>query len=99
MPLCKWQLRMRRLMSSRKRIRQAKSGSGAVLWPGRFQLQRRSSLDATFLSACSGLSVSPRLLLHRRPAANAEHDESPVKIVTAVRIGSLADDRATSLFL
>jgi hypothetical protein len=89
-------------MSNRKPIRKAKfGGEGALLWLGAFRLRRQRR--ATFSNGSLEHTRDRRLRRRprRRPAADAEqqHDELPIRTITAGSISSLAYDRSTTSIL
>src|SRR5215831_10445325 len=102
MPPPRWQAPTHRQMWNRKRIPRGKYGAGAVLlWRALSRLRRQ--LPATFSNGSleCALDKRPHRLHRRRPVENSAQtqDEPPVRIATAARIGSSADDRSTPPFL
>jgi len=94
---------MPRLMSNPKPIRKgASGGERALLWLAPFRL-RRHQRRATFSNVSLEDTLDRRLRRHprRRPVADAEqqHDELPIRTITAGRISSLAYDGSTTSIL
>jgi hypothetical protein len=90
-------------MSNPKQIRkEASGGERALLWLAPFRL-RRHRRRVTSFNGSSERARDRRLRRRprRRPAADAEqqHDEPPIRTITAGRISSLAYDRSTSSVL
>src|SRR5262249_4021311 len=98
LPLCRWQAQTLRLTWNRKRILRGKCAGGEILpWP---ELSPPRPPPRATSSNESLEYILARRLRHRRLTARAQiQDESPVRIATTVRIGSLADDRPTPPFL
>jgi hypothetical protein len=89
-------------MSNLKQIRkEAFGGEGVLPWLGPFRLRRQRR--ATFSNDSLEHARDRRLRRRppRRPAAGAEqqHDELPIRTITAGRISSLAYDRSTTSIL
>ena len=101
-PLRRWQVPTPRLMSNRKPTRKERcDGEPALLWLALFRL-RRHRRHVTFSNGSLEDTRDRRLRRRpRRPAADAEqqHDELPIRTLTAGRISSLACDRSTSSVL
>ena len=98
-PLYKWRIRTRRLMWNRTPIQQAKFADEAPLRPGLFRLRRRL-LRGTFFSGFLELARALLPRHHRLQLASAaRHNEPPLTVTTAARIGSSTDDRSTPPFL
>ena len=102
-PLHRWQVQMRRLMSNPKQIRkEACDGGRVLLWLAPFPL-RRHRRRVTSFNGSSERARDRRLRRRprRRPAAGVEqqHDELPIRTITARRISSLAYDRPTTSIL
>src|SRR5262249_15417150 len=87
-PPYKWRIRMRRLMWNRMPFQQAKSAAEAPLRPGLSRLRRRPPRGPFF----SGFLELARALLPRHHrlqlASAARHNEPPLTVTTAARIGS-----------
>jgi len=102
-PLRRWQVQMPRLTSNPKQIRKgASGGERALLWLVPFRL-RRHRRRVTFSNGSLEDTRDRRLRRRsrRRPVADAEqqHDELPIRTITAGRISSLAYDRSTTSVL
>src|SRR6266403_4551047 len=101
-PLRRWQVQMPRLMSNPKQIHKGASGGGRVfLWLALFRLRRHRRRVTSFNGSLEDTRDRRLRRRPRRPAVDAEqqHDEPPIRTLTAGRISSLACDRSTTSIL